>query len=130
MSLRPEARILGPETRPALIASRSSVSPSMPEWPRLLTVVMPLSRSSRAICAPQQSALGRRFHKGEQESGRKNPVLMALCLRVRRPNDVEKQVSVAVNQTGQQSRAAQINDFGAAKVLHSRSRTNFLDLAF
>src|SRR5207244_8781641 len=41
------------------------------------------------VCA-HQSALRGRFHDGQQVSGRKNPVLMALCLRFRRHNDVEK----------------------------------------
>src|SRR5215472_1841989 len=57
MSLRPQARILGPGTRPALIASRSWVSPSIPEWPRMRTVVIPLSRSSRADCAAIKARL-------------------------------------------------------------------------
>src|SRR5262249_36131544 len=55
VSLRPAAKILGPGTLPALIASRRATSPSMPECPRLRTVVKPLSRSSRANLAPKST---------------------------------------------------------------------------
>src|ERR1700730_12231260 len=60
--------ILGPGTRPALIASRSATSPPIPECPRLCTVVNPLSRSSRASCAPSNTRL-----LGDSMIGSKNP---------------------------------------------------------
>ena len=45
--------------------------------------------------------------------------------------DVEKQVRVTVNQSGQQGHAAQIDGLGASRRvrLHPSRRANFLDLA-
>ena len=64
---RPE--FSGPGTRPALMASRNAASPSMPECPRLRTVVNPLSRSSRAdLRAPQDAFAGRHCGDRQQES--------------------------------------------------------------
>ena len=82
--------------RPALIASRSSASPSIPEWPRLRTVVKPLSRSSRANCAPSRTRLA-----GDSAIASTSPVAVdaARGLLFRRHDHVEQQVSVAVDES-------------------------------
>src|SRR6266849_2930985 len=115
MSLRPEPSILGPGTRPALIASRSATSPLIPECPRLRTVVTPLSRSSRANCAPSNTRLLVDSLIASNSPGAKIPFKWRALSASGGHNHVEEQVGVTVNQPGQQGGAAQIDGLDAGR---------------
>jgi hypothetical protein len=81
------------------------------------------------LCA-HQNAFGWGLHNSEEHPGSKLAIEVACDLGFRRDNHIKKQMCVAVDQTGQQGGAPQIDGLHARCMrLHLRRRTNLFDLA-
>ena len=80
------------------------------------------------LCA-HQNAFGWGFDNCEKHPRSKLAIEVACDLRFRRDNHIKKQMGVAVDQTGQQGGAAQIDDPCSLRGLYLRRRPNLPDLA-
>ena len=117
ISLRPEVKILGPTTWLALIASRSSVSPSMPECPR----------SSRAAWALIKARFVGDSTIASSSPGPNSPLLWRAVSAF--GGMMMSRNSVWPSIRPGSKRAAQIDDLCARGRLHFRWCADFFDFA-